>query len=272
MTSSQPSGTQPSNIVQNTRVQEALEAWSTQKDPQTHSDVLRRAASGKLLLDISSSEFADPANPMQEGDKLAVTSVSDGEGKDLLLAFTENPRLEAFSPAEKTTSLAQPGAAALKQAMENHDGIVIDAGTPGAFVAYSDELGRAFGDSPADAAQLASALVDGGVQLDAFVRMLKDAVVYVGGLPVTDEAGEVTGYTVATATHPDGRQLHALFTSPAELWAWKSDAIAQPTTLDRIVASAAEDGMQGLVVNPVGPAAELSLDWFEVTGDDQTAK
>ncbi|NHI16329.1 SseB family protein [Microbacterium excoecariae] len=254
---------QPKNIVHNARVQEALGVWAETKDPQTHSEVLRRAAAGQLLLDISPSEFADPENPMQEGDKLIVTSVRDEDGKDLLLAFTDNPRLEAFAPTEKATSLAQPAAAALKQAMDHHDGIAIDAGTPGAFIAYRDELQRAFGDSPADAASLAGALVDGGVQLDEFVRMLSGAVVYVGGIPVTDDAGETTGYHVASATRADGETLHAVFTSPAELWAWEPSAIAQPTSLDKIVASAREDGMVGLVVNPVGPAAELKLEWFE---------
>ncbi|WP_156761049.1 SseB family protein [Microbacterium karelineae] len=254
---------QPKNIVQNARVQEALAAWAEKKDPQTHSDVLRRAASGQLLLDISHSEFADPEKPMQEGDKLVVTSVRDDEGKDLLLAFTDNPRLEAFAPGDEGRSLAQPAAATLAQAMEHHDGIAIDAGSDGAFITYADEMTRAFGDSLADASRLASAIVDGGVELDEFVRMLHDAVVYVGGIPVTDDDGDTIGYNIASATRPDGQVLHALFTSPAELWAWESAAIAQPTTLEKVVASAKDDGMAGIVVNPVGPAAELQLDWFE---------
>jgi hypothetical protein len=54
-----------------------------------------------------------------------------------------------------------------------------------------------------------------------------------------------------------------VFSSPAELWAWTPDAMAQPTTIDRIVESARDDGMAGLVVNPVGPSAELELAWFD---------
>ncbi|WP_111467131.1 SseB family protein [Microbacterium suaedae] len=259
---------QPKNIVKNARVQEALEAWAEKKDPQTHSDVLRRAASGQLLLDISHSEFADPDKPMQDGDRLIVTSVRDDEGKDLLLAFTDNPRLEAFTPGDEGRSLAQPAAATLAQAIEHHDGIAIDAGSEGAFIAYSDEMQRAFGDSLADASRLSSAIVEGGVEIDEFVRMLKDAVVYVGGIPVTDDDGDTIGYNIASATRPDGQVLHALFTSPAELWAWEPSAVAQPTTLDKVVASARGDGMAGLVVNPVGPAAELKIEWFENADTD----
>jgi hypothetical protein len=71
---------QPS-LVQHARLQQALDAWAERKDAQTHSDALRRAMSGQLLLDISASTFADPDNPMQQGDTLAVASVRDADGK-----------------------------------------------------------------------------------------------------------------------------------------------------------------------------------------------
>lgn len=251
------------NLVRNARVQEALAGWGERRDAQAHSDVLRRAVSGHLLLDISHSEFADPDRPMQEGDKLIVASVSDDSGKDLLLTFTENPRLEAFGSAPSGASLAQPAAAALKMAMERHDGVAIDAGSEGAFIAYADELRRAFGDSFDDAARLATAIVDRSASLDEFVTMLKSAVVYIGGIPIVGEDAETLGYHLASATRPDGAALQAVFTSPAELWAWEPNGVAQPTTIDRIVETAKENDMAGLVVNPVGPSAELQLDLFD---------
>lgn len=253
----------PSRPIQHTRLQEALDAWAERKDAQTHSDVLRRAMTGELLLDISASTFADPDNPMQQGDPLAIASVRDSNGKDLLLAFTDNDRLHAYVASDSPRSLGQPAAASLQQAIERHDGIAIDAGTPGAFIAYNDEIARALGSEPGDAARLVAALVDRGVPLDRFLVMLREAVVYVGGIPVADDDGDVTGYRIATATRPDGGVLHAVFTSPAELWAWHPGAVAQPTTLDRVIDSARQDAMAGLVVNPVGPAAELPLDWFD---------
>lgn len=257
-----PSPEPQKNLVRNTRVQEALSAWRARKDAQAHSDVLRRAASGQLLLDISHSEFADPQRPMQPGDRLAVSSIADSSGKDLLLAFTENPRLEAFGTASSGASLAQPAGAALRMAMERHEGIAIDAGTDVAFIAYDDEIRRAFGDSFDDAVRLASAIVDGDLSLDEFVGMLREAVVYVGGIPVVGEDAETLGYNLASATKPDGTTLQAVFTGPAELWAWEPNGVAQPTTLDRIVDAARENGMAGLVVNPVGPSAELELSLF----------
>lgn len=251
------------SLIQNVRLQEALDVWAERKDAQTHSDVLRRAMAGELLLDISSSTFADPENPMQQGDTLAIASVRDSAGKDLLLAFTDNDRLRAYVASESPRSLGQPAAASLEQAIERHEGIAIDAGTPGAFIAYEDEITRAFGANPADAARLASALVQRDVPLDRFLVMLREAVVYVGGIPIAGDDGEVTGYHIATATRTDGGVLHAVFTSPAELWAWHPGAMAQPTTLAQIIASARQDAMSGLVLNPMGPAAELPLEWFD---------
>lgn len=250
-------------LVHHTRLQEALDVWAERKDAQTHSDVLRRAMAGELLLDITASTFADPDNPMQKGDTLAIASVRDSNGKDLLLAFTDNDRLRAYVGAESPRSLGQPAAGTLEDATGRHEGIAIDAGTPGAFIAYAEEITRALGANPADATRLASALVQRDVPLDRFLVMLREAVVYVGGIPVPGENGEVAGYNIATATRPDGGVLHAVFTSPAELWAWHPGAMAQPTTLDRIVASARQDGMAGLVVNPMGPAAELPLGLFD---------
>lgn len=253
----------PKNLVRNERVQEALATWGGRKDVATHSDVLRRAASGRLLLDITHSTFADPERPMQEGDRLAVTSVTDNSGKDLLLAFTDNARLESYVSAPSGRSLAQPAAAALAQAVEHHDGIAIDAGTDGAFIAYSDEIERAFGDGIPDAARLATAIVEGELPVDEFIALLREATVYVGGSPVEGDDGEVAGYRVVTATRQDGGTLHALFTSPAELWAWRPGTVAQRTTIDRVVEAAREDEMAGIVVNPLGPSAELELDRFD---------
>ncbi|MGO1770278.1 MAG: SseB family protein [Microbacterium sp.] len=258
-----PSDAAQKNLVRNERVQEALATWSRRKDAATHSDVLRRAASGHLLLDITHSEFADPDRPMQEGDRLVVTSVTDDSGKDLLLAFTDNARLESYVSAPSGRSLAQPAAAALAQAAEHHDGIAIDAGTDGAFIAYSDEIERAFGDGLPDAARLATATVEEGLEAAEFLALLRDASVYVGGVPVEGDDGTVTGYRVVTAARQDGGTLHALFTSPAELWAWRPGTVAQRTTIDRVVEAAREDGMAGIVVNPLGPSVELELDGFD---------
>ena len=147
----------------------------------------------------------DPDDPMQqEGDRLALTSVSDGDGKDLLLAFTENARLESFSSSGTVRSLAQRASGVVAQAMANHDGLAIDAGTDGAFVAYSDEIQRAFGDDQEGAARLASAIVDGGLDLGEFVALLRESVVYVGGIPVTDDSGAV-GYNIASASREQRR-------------------------------------------------------------------
>jgi hypothetical protein len=206
-------------LIRNVRVQEALDAWATTKDNRTFSDVVRRAIAGDLLLDISTSQLADRQKGPQPGDRLAIASQLDNAGKRVLLAYTDNERLGARSP-ENTLSLGQPGFGVIEQVFREYEGLVIDAGHPGMFIAYTAELRRALGDEPEAAARLARDLEKRERPFDDFLAGLALAPVYIPVETHRDAAGEITSLSVLTARGREGETLSALFTSPAEVWAW----------------------------------------------------
>jgi hypothetical protein len=242
--------------IRNVRVQEALDVWATEKNNRTFSDVLRRAVSGELLLDISTSQLADRAAGPGPGDRIAIASQTDNAGKHLLLAYTDNARLAARTP-ENTLSLGQPAHAVIEQAMRDYEGIVIDAGHPGMFIAYADELRQGLGAEPAAAARLARDLVQRDRAFEEFLAGLALAPVYIAVQPHRDEAGTITSVSVLTARGRDGEELSALFTSPAEVWAWAPEVEARPTRLANVARVALQDGHVGAIVNPAGPAGPL---------------
>lgn len=243
-------------LIRNVRVQEALDAWATTKDNRTFSDVVRRAIAGDLLLDISTSQLADREKGPQPGDRLAIASQLDNAGKRVLLAYTDNERLGARSP-ENTLSLGQPGFGVIEQVLREYEGLVIDAGHPGMFIAYTAELQRALGDEPEAAARLARDLEKRERPFDDFLAGLALAPVYIPVETHRDAAGEITSLAVLTARGREGETLSALFTSPAEVWAWAPEVEARPTRLQNVARVALRDGHAGAIVNPAGPAAPL---------------
>lgn len=242
--------------IRNVRVQEALEHWATTKDTRTFSDVLRRAVAGDLLLDISASELSDLSGGPQPGDRIAIASQTDDAGKHLLLAYTDDERLAARTSGAPL-SLVQPAHAVLEQAVRDYEGLVIDAGHPGMFIAYADEIRRGLGDEPAAAARLARDLVQRDRPFEHFLAGLALAPVYIAVEAHRDAAGAVTSVSVLTARGRDGEKLSALFTSPAEVWAWAPEVEARPTRLQNVARVALQEGHAGAIVNPAGPAAPL---------------
>lgn len=243
-------------LVRNTRVQGALDVWATTKDARTFSDVLRRLVTGDLLLDISTSQLADPGAGPQPGDRIAIASQTDNAGKHLLLAYTDNDRLGARTP--NPISLGQPAHAVVEQAVRDYGGLVVDAGHPGMFIAYADEIRRGLGTEPAAAARLARDLVQRERPIEEFLAGLALAPVYIAVEARRDESGEVTAVSVLTARGPDGQAVSAFFTSPSEAWAWAPDAEVRPTRLQNVARVVLETGQPAAIVNPAGPAATLT--------------
>lgn len=246
------------DLIRNTRVQEALEVWATTKSNQTFADVIRRVVTGDLLLDISTSQIADRAAGPQPGDRMAVASQTDNAGKHVLLAYTDNERLAARTP-ENTLSLGQPGYGVLEQALRQYDGLAIDAGHPGMFLAYAAEIRRCLGDEPEAAARLARELVLRDRPFADVLAGLALAPVYIAVQVHRDDAGEVVSLSVLNARGRDGENMSALFTSPAEVWAWAPEVEARPTRLQNVARVAVQDGHAGALINPAGPATVLPM-------------
>ena len=218
--------------VTNPSVRAALDRWAERKDAQTFADVIRRALAGSLLLDTTDSVIADPAVGFGPGDTMAIASQRDNAGKQVLLAYTAHEHL-ALARQQPGRSLVQPAASVLEMAATKYEGIVIDGRSPGAFIAYADELRRAIGTDAATAARATAATL---------------------GRPLDLEAdGREAGIRVPGATGPDGRSYAVAGTAPAQLWAWSPSVGTQPTTLATIARVALDNGDAGIVVNPAGP-------------------
>lgn len=251
------------DLVRNSPVQTALDAWAEAKDVQRFGRVLGRAMVGELLLDAGGSTFADAEKGFQRGDTLAIASQVDNAGKRLLLAYTDNERLAAATGATPPRSLVQPAVAVLEQAAAEFEGIVIDARHPGMFIAYADELRRGLGAEPARAARLATDLAERTRPFDAFLDDLAAAPVYIAVAVERSAEGEVRSVSVQLATGADGAALSPLFTSPSEVWAWTPQLEARETRLANVARVALDDGHAGIIVNPTGPSATLPRELLE---------
>jgi len=239
-------------------VQTALEAFAEQHDARTAFGVLRLCARGELLLDATDSTIADPASPFQQGDTLALASQVDAHGKRLLLAFTSNERIAGFRGTAQTRSLVQPATAVLRQAMDDYDGIAIDAGTAAPAILYSAEIRAGLTDDPAANEAILDALVAQELSMDDFLGLLGAAQrVFIPTIEQRDAAGAVTGLSVPAASGPDGGVYGLLFTSPAEVVAWAPDAVPRATGAANVARVALQEGQAGVVVNPMGPSVPL---------------
>lgn len=240
-----PAG-EPGFGVRHDRVREALGTWAERKDAQTFADVLRRAVSGQLLLDVTDSWLADPARGLQPGDTLTIASVRDNAGADLLVAFTGHDELQRMRQAPGR-SLVQPAAAVLAQAARDHQGIVVDGRSPGAFIAYAAEIRQHLTEDPDAVAALTEATVSRSLPFEQYVAALAGAPLFV---PV---AAGGSGATPA-ATGPDGGAYTVVGTSPAEVWAWRPGGEVRRVGLAEVAAAALAAGRAGVVVNPAGPS------------------
>lgn len=259
----QPEAAQPAPVpgaeVRNDRVAEALTVWAGLKNGQTFADVVRRAVTGELLLDITDSTFADPAAGPQPGDTLAITSQPDNAGKRLLVAFTSNGELSRYR-GHPGMSLVQPAAAVLAQAAREYEGIVIDGRSPGAFIAYSAEIQQQLAGDPEAVGPMGEATATRSLPFEEYLTALAAAPVFVPFEVERDESGAQTGVSVLTVAGADGAPYAVIGTAPAEVWAWSPQSGAQPTSLAHVARAVLEDRQAGVVVNPAGPSVTVPVD------------
>ncbi|WP_223691095.1 SseB family protein [Leifsonia poae] len=251
-----------SRPVSNQLVLAALRTWGAERNAQTFANVLRQCATGELLLDTTGSTVADQQNGFQTGDTLGVGYRTDEQGRTLLLAFTNNERLAEYHRGEPVLSLAQPAAAVMTQAATSpYDGIAIDAGSSDLCIAYGDEIRRHLTDDASLNSALKSALVSRSLPWTEFLDLVGGApAVFIATQEATDASGAVTGITVPTVSGKNGETYAAVFTSPAEVWAWAPPFDAHATGMANVARAALEDGHDGLVLNPAGQSVVIAPD------------
>jgi hypothetical protein len=255
----------PGALVTNHLVQNALTKWVERKDAQSMYGVLRECAAGSLLLDATESTFADPANPFQKGDTLAIGSQVDNAGKRLLVAFTDNDRLAVYRRNGGSTktplSFGQSAASTLQMAATTYEGIAIDPGSPDTTcIAYTDEIRKGLTDDAAVNEPLKTAIVDQRAPAEVIDLAKAAPVIFIGVSTEKDAQGEVVSISVPGILSPDGESYSTAFTSPAEVWAWDARLDVRPTGFANIVAVARENGHTAVVVNPAGRSPVIPLE------------
>ncbi len=267
------------------RLAEGLGLWAARKDRRTLAEVLRRALTGQLLLDISDSEIADPSSGLQRGDRIAIAAQTDNAGKQLLMAFTENEELTRYR-GRPGISLVQPAAAVLAQAARDFEGIAIDPRAEHACIVYAEEILQHFADDPealvrgtaattiaatttaaTTTAATATATATPTATTNAptaerspsdpgsgLLESLVDAPLFVPVIPERDASGAEPGAARVMSTQDDlGRSFAVAGTSPAELWAWHTEAEAHRVALAQLADMVRRNGLAGLQLNPGGP-------------------
>lgn len=241
-------------LVEHRSLQAALDVWAGRKDVATFHDVVRELAAGELLLDIGDSTIADPSRGLQQGDVLAVARQTDSAGKAVLLAFTSNDRLATFRQTADTRSLAQPATAVVQQVLADHDGLALDAGSPGQFIVYRDELVRGLGEDPTAVEPLKHALAERTLPWSELLVLLHGAApLWRAEMPDADPV-------VPTASDPEGRTWSVVHASPAEVLAWAPAAEPRRVTLAEVATVALAEGHAGVVVDPRGPSVTVLAD------------
>lgn len=250
----------------NTDVASALARWAEEKNAHTFYDVLRRCTRGQLVYDVTGSDIRMEDGSMAPGSRIQLRTHQADDGSQYLLVFTSDAEIARMHPeGTKTSSIVQSAIEAVQfGASEAFAGIVLDAGAgPASCTVTADEIRRALPADQGVALDLAEALTGPslpGRRRETLDVLARTGTVYVpvqllapDGGPATSGGPSVTN--VPTAAGPGGRTLSAVFTSPAEVWAWLPGAQAYPTTVAHAVHAARDHtALDGLIVNPGGPS------------------
>lgn len=241
----------------------SLQRWSKGNSPQALADVLRQAARGQLLLDISASELKIEDGKVQRDSTIAVASRRAEDGRNFLLVFTSNAELrKAHKDGEVVRSMVQPALGALRLATrEQYEGVIIDAGSGSASIVIpKDQIVRGLPVEPGANEALKEALAtkpEG--RLNAVLGVLAETeTVFLAverkGETVEGQPPAAKDLAVAGVKAPDGRSYAAAFTSPAEVWAWSPKHMAVPVPFTKHARSVLNaPSVEGLLFNPAGP-------------------
>jgi hypothetical protein len=254
----------------NTDVAAALARWAEEKNAHTFYDVLRRCSRGELVYDVTGSDIRVEGGTMLAGSTIGFRTHAMEDGRQFLLVFTSDAEIARTHPAgTRTSSLVQPAIEAVRfGASGSFAGVILDAGAgPASCILTADEITHALPPAPGVALELKDALAGPslpGRRTHTLEVLARTPVVYIpvqhlaaDGTPT--RPGETTTPSVPTASGPGGRTLSAVFTSPAEVWAWLPGAEAYPTTIAHVVRAAlAQKDHDGLIVNPGGPPLIVS--------------
>lgn len=127
-------------IVVAPEVQAAADAYAADNNDQTYAEVVRRIAGAKLFVVL------DP-----QGDGTAPTSIVNGRGERVLMAFTDSARVETMYGGKAVQVQQRDGADILQMVGERFDALVLDPQHASSFATTPEWIRKALGgDQPAE--------------------------------------------------------------------------------------------------------------------------
>jgi SseB protein N-terminal domain len=258
--------------VSNPAVRAALDEFVASAGARGSLDVLRWCLQGFLLLDVTGSDLRMNADgtQLEAGSSVQIATMAGPDGESALAAFTSAAEIEKIHHTDGAAethvqSLVQPAAAVLELAAEqDHKWICLDPAGPSCALSRED-IDFALRVPRNDAVRQALDVVN----VDPDQRpVLLDALRAEGTFVLAVDAhdlpegplAEDTPARVRTTTMPDDRPALLVFTSGPEAAARaEGDSFMVWSTAE--VHEALRDGdFAGLVINPAGPWAAVTVD------------
>lgn len=242
--------------VDNQRIRAAVEAFAAHPDQRTSLDVLRACLFGDLLMDITGSQLTKTADgQLAAGSTIAFSGGSGPDGRGALFAFTSQREIgRMHPPGTELRSLAQPAVGALQQALgqERTGWLYIDPAGPTCAMAR-DELEFALNFPRNDAVRSA---LEPGVEHAQLIDALRAEGPLLMGLDAeADPARPMPRVTKA----PDGGTALIVGTSSVEIIAAHPNDGVVSTSTTELPQQLRKRGWAGLLINPAGPWAYMSL-------------
>ncbi len=254
--------------TRNAAVRAAVEAWAEQPGPPAAIEVLRHCLAGALLFDGTGSELEmvdGQPGVFAAGSTVRIGTHVGPDGASAALAFTSQAEIErVHESGTEVVSFVQPPGSVLEFTRQNgHEWLLIDPAGPGCALSGA-EIDFVL-DTPRNDAVRAA--MEPGEAHEALLRALRAegqlllAVEPDAALPEgTNTIAEPTEVRVRATDAPDGSGTAlVVFTSGPEVLARDLHDRIVAQSVEEIIALARESGHAGLLLNPAGPWAYVTL-------------
>lgn len=119
-------------IVVAPQVQAATDGYAAEQSEQTYATVVRQIATSDLFVVL------DP-----QSDDMTPTSIVNGRGERVLMAFTDSERVDAMYGGKAVTVQKRAGADILRLVGDQFDAVVLDPQHPSSFAATRERIRKA---------------------------------------------------------------------------------------------------------------------------------
>ncbi|MCU1514823.1 MAG: hypothetical protein JWO10_1913 [Microbacteriaceae bacterium] len=270
MTSGQPVPTGGFVPVDNSSLRDAIAAFADSPNQASYLDVVRATLQGQLLLDATGSDrptiAPDGGVSFPAGSMLQFAGGTGPDDAPALFAFTSQEQILKMHPdnPSEVQSIVQPAAAALHLATtERYGWIYIDPAGPTCAISSRDASFALAGERN-DSVKAALEIVDPDARTTAVMTALTEngpllLAVDTDSVPEDGVVGDEP-VRIRSSVNADGQAVLLAFTSGPEVSALNVGDSFAARAAKEIMREAMEEPYFGLVINPGGPWAALTVD------------